>query len=358
MVGRPSQARGLVFGVLAAIAFGTSGAFLKPLLESGWSPAATVTLRAGIAALVLLPIALVSLRGRWDSVWRARWRILGMGLVGVAGTQLAYFAALQRIPVSTALLIEYLAPLILVGVVWVTTRRAPKAVVLVGSVAAIGGLALVIGPGSLGSADGLGILFAFIGAIGCAGYYVIAARPSQGLPPVAFAAAGLLLGAVSLAIVGATGLVPFTLDFDSVVLFESSVAWWVPLLFVGVVGTGFAYAASITASEILGSRLISFVGLLEVVFASLFAWVLIGEALTPLQLLGGLAILAGIALVRSDKSADVPLEPGAIDEEAQAAIDGDRTDSNAILTPTSTPAPAPAPLGDDQGASVEPRPVR
>jgi hypothetical protein len=40
--------RGLIFGVLASFAFGTSGAFIKPLLEGGWSPAAAVTVRAGI----------------------------------------------------------------------------------------------------------------------------------------------------------------------------------------------------------------------------------------------------------------------------------------------------------------------
>ncbi|MDP1788732.1 MAG: EamA family transporter, partial [Rhodoglobus sp.] len=90
--------RGLVIGVLSSLAFGTSGAFIKPLLEIGWSPAAAVTARAGIAGLLLAPIAIAALRGKWSAVWRARWRILGMGLVGVAGTQLVYFAAIQRIP--------------------------------------------------------------------------------------------------------------------------------------------------------------------------------------------------------------------------------------------------------------------
>ena len=57
----------------------------------------------------------------------------------------------------------------------------------------------------------------------------------------------------------------------------------------------------------LGSRLASFVGLLEVVFATFYAWLLLGEKLTILQFLGGALILAGIAFVRSEKT-DVPLE--------------------------------------------------
>jgi drug/metabolite transporter (DMT)-like permease len=66
----------------------------------------------------------------------------------------------------------------------------------------------------------------------------------------------------------------------------------------------------------LGSRLMSFVGLLEVVFAGLFAWLLIGENISLVQGLGGLLILGGIALVRMEREADAPLEPGSVDEDA------------------------------------------
>lgn len=340
---RTSTTRGLVIGLLASVTFGTSGAFVKPLLESGWSPAAAVTVRAGVAGLLLLPVAILALRGRWDAVWRARWRILGMALIGVAGTQLVYFAAIQRIPVSTALLIEYLAPLLLVGFVWATTRRMPRAVVLIGSVVAIGGLVLVIGPGSLVASDGLGLVFAGLAAVGCAIYYLIAARPSDGLPPVAFAAAGLVLGSLALGIVGIVGLVPFTATFGEVPLLGASAPWWVPIAMVAVVSTAIAYVTSIAASEMLGSRLMSFVGLLEVVFASLFAWMLLGEALTALQLLGGLLILAGIAFVRSERRSDAPLEAGSIDEEAQSLLlpmNSDAAPSPIMNTPPVAPSVA------------------
>src|SRR5215207_1649640 len=98
---RSSTSLGLVFGLLAALAFGMSGAFIKPLLEAGWSPAAAVTVRALLGGIVLAPVAIVALRGHWPVLWTARWRIAAMGFIGVAGTQLVYFASLQRIPVST-----------------------------------------------------------------------------------------------------------------------------------------------------------------------------------------------------------------------------------------------------------------
>jgi drug/metabolite transporter (DMT)-like permease len=60
---RSSTSAGLVIAVIAAATFGTSGALVKPLLEAGWSPAAAVTVRALLGGLVLLPFALVALRG-------------------------------------------------------------------------------------------------------------------------------------------------------------------------------------------------------------------------------------------------------------------------------------------------------
>jgi len=101
----------------------------------------------------------------------------------------------------------------------------------------------------------------------------------------------------------------------------------VPLGIVALVGTSFAYVASIAASQALGSRLMSFVGLLEVVFASVFAWLVLGEAITALQGFGGLLILGGIALVRMEREddANAPLEPGSvvlIDEELTPATVG------------------------------------
>ncbi|MBB2949096.1 drug/metabolite transporter (DMT)-like permease [Actinoplanes lutulentus] len=299
------QSAGLVAAVTSAATFGTSGAFIKPLLEAGWSPAAAVTARALIAGTLLLPFVLFSLRGRWDAVWRGRWRLLGMGVIAVAFTQLAYFAAISRIPVSTALLVEYLAPLLLVLWAWAYTRRMPRVAVLLGSALAIGGLVLVIGPGALQAVDPLGILLAFAAAIGCAVYFVVSARPSDGLPPVALAGVGLLIGGASLGLVGLAGAVPMTVTFGDVEMLGASAPWWVPLMVVAVFATAIAYATGIFGSSRLGSRLASFIGLLEVVFASVFAWIVVGEALTPLQMLGGALILAGIASIPGEPIAPV-----------------------------------------------------
>ncbi|GAA3635215.1 EamA family transporter [Kineosporia mesophila] len=304
-----STSTGLSAALIAAASFGTSGTLVKPLLTEGWSPTAAVAARALVGGALLLPIALTMLRGRWHILWPARWRVLTMGVAGVACTQLAYFAAIQTIPVSTALLIEFLAPLLLVGLAWARTRRTPRPTVLLGSALALAGLTLVIGPGALQPVDPVGLAFALAAAIGCAVYFLVAARSGDGLPPVALAASGLLTGGLVLALVGAGGLLPFTATFGSLPMFGTQAPWWVPLVLLALLSTAVAYAAGITASEALGSRLASFVGLLEVAFAALFAWILLGEALTGVQMAGGALILAGIAAVRAEPSAEPAEEP-------------------------------------------------
>jgi drug/metabolite transporter (DMT)-like permease len=315
-VKRSSTSIGLLIALLAALAFGTSGSLGKSLMDAGWTPLAAVTFRALIGGAVLAPFAIRTLRGRWSALWHARTRVLLMALIGVAATQLVYFSAINLIPVSDAVLLEYLAPLLMVAWVWARSRRIPKLVVIIGSVVALGGLVLVVSPAAGTHLSIVGILLALFAAVGCAIYYVIAAVPSDDLPPVALASAGLVLGGVALAIVGATRLVPFTVATTSVRLLGAELPWWVPLVAIGVLSTAIAYVASITATEMLGSRLSSFMGLLEVVAAAFYAWLLLGQQLRWPQLVGGALILAGIALVRAEKTeaplVDAQLEPSVI----------------------------------------------
>jgi drug/metabolite transporter (DMT)-like permease len=107
-----------------------------------------------------------------------------------------------------------------------------------------------------------------------------------------------------LGLVGITGILPFTGSVADVTVLGNVVPWWVPMLVVGVVATALAYGAGITGSAMLGSRLASFVGLLEVAAAGAWAWLLLGEELTALQLVGGVLIVAGIVAVRFDARAD------------------------------------------------------
>ena len=305
---------GILLGITAAIAFGAGGVIVKPLLESGWTPVAAVIARVSITAVVLLIPGLLALRVpgaerlRIDlrPLWRAKWTVLLYATLAVAGVQVAFYSAIQRIPVATTLLIEYLAPVALVVLAWVSTRRRPAGIVLVGSVVAIGGLVLVVGPGG-GSLDPIGVGLAGIAMIGVAAYYLMGDRPD--LPPMALISAGFIVGAIELWIIAPTGLLPVAATFGAVPFLGGTAPWWVPTIAVAIFSTAIAYVAGIAAIVRLGSRLSSFLGLTEVLFAGVFGWILLGEALGPVQILGGVLVLAGIVLIRLEKPAPELVDP-------------------------------------------------
>lgn len=294
-----SRAAGLVFGVASALTFASSGPVMKPLLEAGWSLGAALLLRMAGAALVLSPW-LIRAIVREPAFLRRHWPlVVGFGMTGVAGCQLFYFSAMQRMPIAVALLIQYLAPVLLVGWVWARTRRRPAAVVLLGTAVAVAGLVLVV---DITGArfDLLGSLFALGAALCLAMYFVIAEHTGDRVPPLALAGGGLVSGAILMAVLCLTGVLPFVAPPVSAELAGLTVPWFVSVAWVVVVATACGYGLGILAVPRIGARLASFVGLTEVLFAMMFAWLLLGETPTLVQAAGGALILVGVVLVRSD----------------------------------------------------------
>ena len=83
-------------------------------------------------------------------------------------------------------------------------------------------------------------------------------------------------------------------------------SWVVPVVALAVIPTAIAYTLGIMGIARLRPRFASLVGLSEVMFAVLAAWVLLGEAITLTQAVGGAVVLAGLALARQgDRSEKV-----------------------------------------------------
>jgi drug/metabolite transporter (DMT)-like permease len=290
---------GLAFAVLAAASFGLSGALASGLLDAGWSPAALVLCRIGVGAAALSGPAVVALRGRWHLLRANAGFLLAFGLVAVAGCQFAYFNAIERLPVAVAILIEYAAPVAVVGWLWARHRQAPSRLTVTGAAVAIAGLLLVLDVFSVGSVDGIGVLWALGGMVGCAFFFVVSAGEDNGLPPVVLAAGGLVVGSVALGLAGALGLVEMTASSGDATYNGASVPWWLPVVALGVVTAAVSYVTGILASRALGARLASFVALLEVLFSVIFAWLLLGQLPGVVQLLGGVLLLGGVVVVRA-----------------------------------------------------------
>jgi len=261
--------------------------------------------RVALGGLVLAPAALVALRGSLRPLLTS-WRlVLGYGLIAVAGTQVLYFAAIQRLPIAVALLVQYSAPVMIAVLGWATRRVPVRPVVVGGVVLSTAGLVLVIGADGLDGVGGLdtaGIALALAAAVCLAGYYLLSALPTPGLPPLALVSSGLVVGAIATVGIGLTGVLPLTVSTDPVELGGATLSWWEPMLVVALVATAAAYSLSIAGSRLLGSRIASFAGLTEVVSAVILAWLLLGEQPDARQLVGGACIIAGVVLVRLERT--------------------------------------------------------
>lgn len=297
-VERGTGAGGLGLALVSAIAFASSGSFAKALLDAGWTSGAAVTARIAGAALALALPAAWSLRGRWRALADNWGTILAYGLVAVACSQLFYFNAVGHLSVGVALLLEYLSPVLLVGYLWARTRRAPAPATLLGSALALGGLALVVNLFGGLDVDPVGLGWGLAAACCSVGYFMIGARETRDLPPIALAWGGMVVASVVLGIAAALGAMPMAWSTQDVLLAGHPAPVWVPVAGLAVVAAAIAYGFGVAATRRLGSTVASFVALTEVIFAIALAWALLGELPTSGQLMGGILILCGVATVK------------------------------------------------------------
>jgi drug/metabolite transporter (DMT)-like permease len=297
---------GLLFAVGSAFAFGSSGPFAKSLMEAGWSPTAAVTARLAGGALLMAIFATI-VKPDWfrEAIQHGK-TVIAYGLIPIAGAQLCYFNGVAHLSVGVALLLEYTAPILVVGWLWATTRRRPSSLTLTGVALAIAGIMLVLGLFETGGftvthINLIGVGWALAAAVCAACYFMMSstvATDGNGLNSITLATAGLIVGAAAVAAVGATGLMPLTSTANDAVVAGSTMSWMVPVIALALIPTAIAYTVGIMGISRLRPRFASLVGLSEVMFAVLAAWLLLGEAVTAMQAIGGAVVLVGLALAR------------------------------------------------------------
>jgi drug/metabolite transporter (DMT)-like permease len=333
---------GLFFAVGSAVTFGMSGPFAKSLMEAGWSPTGAVTARLALGAVVMAIFATVVKPDWFREALQHSKTVIVYGLIPIAGAQLCYYNAVAHVSVAVALLLEYTAPLLVVGWLWATTRRRPSTKTLAGIGLAVAGIMVVLGiigeRGLVGvSINVTGIAWG-LGAAICAGFYFMmsdeVSSDGDGLNSITLAAGGLIVGAAAVALLGVSGIMPLTFTANQVVVAGVTTSWLVPVVMLGVVSTALAYTLGISGVARLRPSFASLVGLAEVLCAVLWAWLLVGEEMTPAQAVGGAVVLAGLALARQgDKSPAVTAaawpDAGVIEEFSETRLDLPPTASRA-----------------------------
>jgi drug/metabolite transporter (DMT)-like permease len=320
---RPStRSAGVAIGLVSAMCFGTSGTFGSALIGSGWSPAGAVFARVLVAALALTVPAVLALRGRWRALLRSAWQVTVYGLVGVAACQVCYFNAIALMPVGISIMLEYLGIVLIVGWLWARHGQRPRPLTVGGGVAALGGLALMLNLTGSGGVSLIGVLWALAAAVSMAVYFFQSAATSEpgggvgadarsgadpdagrpaDLPPVVLTWGGMIVGAASIALLGAARVTPLRFAGSDVALFGGRTSWIVPVLGLGVLAAAIAYVTGIGAARRLGPKFGSFVAMAEIGFAVLFAWMLLHQTPTAMQFVGGALILTGVIAVRLDE---------------------------------------------------------
>ncbi|MEV6273880.1 DMT family transporter [Nocardia sp. NPDC051832] len=310
---------GVWLTVASGLAFASSGSFAKSVLGADWSPGAVLAIRLTGAAAVLM--ALAAWRdpaGLRASVRHAR-AIIAFGVVAITGVQATFFLSLEHLQVGVSLMIQFLAPIAVIGWNWAVRGQRPSIATMVGAALAIGGAALVINVFDAGGLSLPGLGWAGLSMVCNAALFLLSERTTAQVRPVVLLGTGLTVAAVTSWVLALTQVLPVHLGAGTVTLAEHRIPAWLSLTLLILISTVIAYLCGVAGAARIGSTLMSLILLSEVMFAVALSWLLLGEAVAPIQLAGSVVVIGGIVLARQSRSED--LDPygltDALDEPAR-----------------------------------------
>ncbi|CAN5300802.1 EamA family transporter [soil metagenome] len=309
---RPSLGYALV--VSGASMFILNAGVSRVVMRSGIDPGAFTTIRITGAACVFALLALCFRRSALrPPTGSAIWLIGAYGLIGVAALQLTYNIAINRLPLGIALLIEYLAPVLVI--LWVrfvrkesVHRRMWGAIVL-----SLLGLALVAQVGSGVSLDTVGVVAALLAAVSFATYFLLGEHNVGFTDPLRIMLWSFIVAAMVMNVVWPPWHVEGLGDTTTLLgnLDGISLPVWVLVGWVIVMGTVTPFFAQLAALQHLPATVVTVVAMLEPVGATALGWAWFNESLDAYQVVGGLLVIAGIGLAQSARrgQAAAPLPP-------------------------------------------------
>ena len=282
-----NPARGYLLVAIGAAMFALGGNLARYMLDDGVSALRLSQLRSA-GSLVLLAVALAFARPDLMRVRRADLPQLAfLGICGLALVHATYYAAIDRLEIGVALVIQYMAPMLLL--VWLRFRHGRRlAPSLWGAVAlAIAGCALVVRAYDPGALDGRGVLYALGAMVTFAIYMVASERSGQRYESVTTLLWAFAFATLFWALVQPWWSFPF-----------SAVNPWLGLGVI-VIGTLLPFICVVSALRHLPAPRVAVAATLEPVLAALFAWWLHDEHLAVVQLAGGALVLGAVLWVQA-----------------------------------------------------------
>lgn len=296
----PHPFTGYALYLSAALLFALNGTVAKSILLTGIDPARLSQLRVTGAFLVLL--VFVALRN--PTALRITKKeipvLLAYGILGVAGTQYLYFVALTYLPVSVALLIEFTAPVMIALWFRFVWREPTKKTVWVALGMALTGLALVAQVWLGFAVNAVGVLAALAAAVSLSLFYILGdkqLRVENPRDPISLALWGFAAASLFWVVAQPWWEFPWeALSGNTEPLSDANVSFpiWVMAIWMILFGTVITFSLVLASMRHLRASQASTVGLTEPLFATMIAWILLGESLTAIQVLGGALILLGV----------------------------------------------------------------
>lgn len=338
-----SPARGTALIVFSSCCFGTSGVLAKAAIDAGLSPQQVASARICLGAVLLL-VGTALLRPKALRVSRrALPTLIAYGVVGVALVQVLSYISVARLPIGVAILLEYLSPvLVTLWVRFVRGTRLHRAVWL-GVTLAVAGLVLVAQVWDGLSLDTVGVLAGLATAACSATYFLLGERSVATSDSVGITTWGLVIGAVAVTVVAPPWSLPGGVVAASTAFGPWHVPVWVLLVAVASVSTVVAYLAGMASLRHLPSAVVSVLSLIEPLTSIVLAWVLLGQALSPPQVAGGVVLLTGAVIVQLTSRRAITAEPVLTPGSPSARSSADAGTS----PPPSDPPPGARPARSD-----------
>jgi drug/metabolite transporter (DMT)-like permease len=291
--------------VLAAACWAANAVIAAGAFELGVTPERLAQARVIVA---LVPLAAYVGLWRRDLVRPRRAALGALVAFGacIVAVNFTYFVAIDRVPVGVAIALQYTAPVLVLAGTAVVARRSPGTTLWSASALTLAGAVLVGGAlaGATQRLDGIGLLAGVGAAISFAGYLVTAELAGRrGTHPVTTLFIGFCVAAVIWAI-----LLPLW-DWPFELLAEPQIAWRVAA--VGLLGTLLPFALTVAALRWISSALAGIATTTEPVLAAALAWIVLGQALSVPQLIGGGLVVAGVLsaqLARHPQALATPVE--------------------------------------------------
>ena len=290
---------GALLVIVACSLFALNGIVARIAIDGGLSPASVAAVRTVGGALFLLPLV-VAARRRFTRAMALP--IVGYAAIGIFASQALYFQTLSYLDVALALVLSYIAPLPIAIYQHVRRgERLPRYAYAV-MVVAVGGVALsVLGDrGGVGAVSAIGVAFGLATMITFAAMVLLSPSQPAELGPLVRAGAPMVVAALLYLVLVPPWTFPYEALGDVVPLdgrIHLDVPLWATLVWVVLLGAVVPFALVLAGNARVGSGAASMLGMTEPVVGSIAAWVILGQALAPLQVLGIVITVAAVATV-------------------------------------------------------------